>query len=153
MVEIIEINSNSELLKIWEIQLEAFQEDAKDSPDFSPGKEKYKELLEKREKFQINKILYNKEIIGAIFLREYGIKTRWKISRIFIKKKFQNKGIGTEILNKIEKQYSFVQEWFVETSQKNIESQKFYEKNGFIKQEIIKVTENLNTILFKKVIL
>lgn len=153
MIEVIEINSENELLKLWKIQLEAFQEDAQQSPEYSPGREKYETLLEKKEKFQINKVIFDKKIIGAIFLRKCERDTSWKISRIFLKKEFQNKGIGSEILKKIEKKYFCVQEWIVETPQKNIKSQKFYKKNGFVEQEIIKITENLNTILLKKVIL
>lgn len=139
--------------KIWEIQIKAFEKDSLDSSDFSPGNESFEDFYSKREKFIINKICFEESIIGAICIRKYLKESEWKISRIFILPEYQNRKIGTDVLKEIERKYYFVKKWLLETSENNVVSQKFYEKNGYCKKRILKITDNLNTILYEKIIL
>ena len=143
----------SELKLIWKIQIKAFENDFKENSDFSPGGETFEKFLGKKSKFIIKKICLNEKIIGALCIREYLKKDNWKISRIFILPEYQRKGYGKKTLTLLEEEYSFVKKWTLETSEKNIQSQNFYKKNGYIEKDVLEITKTLKTILYEKVML
>lgn len=141
---------NKDLIEVWKSQREAFKEDAKINPEFSPGNETIEEFYKKKSKFRIFKICLDKKIIGGICIRKYNDIFTWKLSRIFIYTKFQKMGLGSEIIHLLEKKLFFVKIWILETPENNLKNQKFYGKNGYLKIKKIKVSKNLTTLLYEK---
>ncbi|TDP26853.1 GNAT family N-acetyltransferase [Halanaerobium congolense] len=140
-----------ELFKLWEIQIKAFEEDSKINKDFSPGDQTYKEFEEWIKSYEAYTVIYNKVIVGGVFVREYNQKEVWKISRIFIKPSCQSSGIGTYVIREIESKYKDIAKvWILETPEKNLRSQKFYEQNGFFNIGITSATDKLKTINYRK---
>ena len=72
------------------------------------------------------------------------------INRIFLLPEYQNKGIGTQIMNFFEVTYSNIKKWTLCTPNKNYKSQFFYEKLGYRKVGEHKVTELLSLISYLK---
>ncbi|MEG2379870.1 MAG: GNAT family N-acetyltransferase [Bacilli bacterium] len=139
-----------DILEIWIIQKKSFQEDFKLNRDFSPAIETLESFTERTKKYDVFTILYNKHIVGGMFVKEYNTSRIWKLSRIFIEPEFQSKGIGSFVINYIQEKYKDVDTWILETPEKNKKGQIFYENNGFKNIGITKITENLNTINYIK---
>lgn len=140
-----------DVLKLWEIQKQAFQEDFLINQDFSPAIETLNKFIEKINSCNFYCIKYKGMIVGGVCIRKYKQKEIWKISRIFIEPSFQSKGIGSYVIQKIQTIYSNVNIWILETPVNNIKSHKFYEKNGFNKNNISTITNTLKTINYQKI--
>ena len=59
--------------------------------------------------------------------------SEYEILLIYVSKNFRKKGLGTELLNKIEKNNTRLKKIYLEVSKNNSEGISFYNKNKFIK--------------------
>jgi|NGEPerStandDraft_9_1074522.scaffolds.fasta_scaffold22928_2 ribosomal protein S18 acetylase RimI-like enzyme len=136
---------------ILNVQKEAFQADLEKYEDFetSPATEPIKKLLYKINKNIHYTILINDRIIGGAEVR-LDSPTECYINRIFVLPQYQDKGLGTRIMNFIENEYPNVMKWTLSTPHKNHRNQHFYEKFGYKKVGEHKVTEELNLIDYMK---
>lgn len=74
-------------------------------------------------------IYYNDEMIGEYtIIRKNDIYT---LDMLFISPDYESKGLGTRVLNDIEKSYDGVKTWIVETPSYSKRNHYFYEKAGF----------------------
>ncbi len=78
------------------------------------------------------KIIYNNKIAGGIFIYYPGGRTGI-LDGIFIKREYQGKGIAVKAVELVEKEFSQVEIWSVETPHKSYSNHRFYEKLGFVK--------------------
>lgn len=76
------------------------------------------------------KVIYNKAIVGGIIVTISG-KSFGRIDRIFVAPESQGKGIGSKVINLIEKEFPNVRVWDLETSSRQINNHCFYEKVGY----------------------
>ncbi|MCM3738039.1 GNAT family N-acetyltransferase [Bacillus cytotoxicus] len=76
------------------------------------------------------KIIYNETIVGGIIVTISG-KSFGRIDRIFVDSNYQGKGIGSKVITLIEKEFSNVRTWDLETSSRQINNHFFYEKMGY----------------------
>ncbi|WP_100372249.1 GNAT family N-acetyltransferase [Bacillus sp. FJAT-45037] len=76
------------------------------------------------------KVLQGKEIIGGIIITTSG-KSFGRIDRIFVDPNYQGKGIGSIVINLIEKEFPDVRIWDLETSSRQINNHYFYQKVGY----------------------
>lgn len=76
------------------------------------------------------KVIYDEAIVGGVIVTVSG-KSYGRIDRIFIAPDYQGKGIGSKVINFIEKEFPTVRTWDLETSGKQINNHRFYEKMGY----------------------
>ncbi len=68
-------------------------------------------------------------ILGDLFNIEK--KSEYEILLIYVCKNFRNKGLGTELLNKIKENNNHLKKIYLEVSKENIEGVSFYKKMNF----------------------
>ena len=78
------------------------------------------------------KIVADGQVIGGFIVREEA-NGRGMFMRAFIVPDFQNRGIGTHVMQFIESAYPGVDRWTLDTPEWNLRTQHFYEKNGYVK--------------------
>ncbi|PES72076.1 GNAT family N-acetyltransferase [Bacillus cereus] len=76
------------------------------------------------------KVIYNKTIVGGIIVTISG-KSFGRIDRIFVDPDSQGKGIGSKVIDLIEKEFPNVRAWDLETSSRQLNNHYFYEKMGY----------------------
>ncbi|MFS8354879.1 GNAT family N-acetyltransferase [Bacillus nitratireducens] len=76
------------------------------------------------------KVIYNKTIVGGIIVTISG-KSFGRIDRIFVDPDSQGKGIGSKVIDLIEKEFLNVRAWDLETSSRQLNNHYFYEKMGY----------------------
>ncbi|WP_257130257.1 GNAT family N-acetyltransferase [Bacillus pseudomycoides] len=76
------------------------------------------------------KVIYNKTIVGGIIVTISG-KSFGRIDRIFVDLDSQGKGIGSKVIDLIEKEFPNVRAWDLETSSRQLNNHYFYEKMGY----------------------
>jgi GNAT superfamily N-acetyltransferase len=69
---------------------------------------------------------------------------------IWVSPEQQGKGIGQKIWNYIERTYDQVTNWYLETPEFAVSNHRFYEKLGFVKQDIQKIDMGINLIIYRK---
>ncbi|HYK74939.1 MAG TPA: GNAT family N-acetyltransferase [Pseudoneobacillus sp.] len=93
----------------------------------------------------------NKELCGVISVRvEQNVLD---IHRLIVHPQHFRKGIANALMEFIQNKFENVESIIVSTGAKNTPAVTFYEKNGFLKTEEIKINENLILQTFKKDIL
>ncbi|EOP49043.1 acetyltransferase [Bacillus cereus VDM053] len=76
------------------------------------------------------KVIYNKTIVVGIIVTISG-KSFGRIDRIFVDPDSQGKGIGSKVIDLIEKEFPNVRAWDLETSSRQLNNHYFYEKMGY----------------------
>jgi len=76
------------------------------------------------------KVVYDEVIVGGVIVTVSG-KSYGRIDRIFIAPDYQGKGIGSKVIDLIEKEFPTVRTWDLETSSRQINNHRFYEKMGY----------------------
>lgn len=76
------------------------------------------------------KVIYNKTIVGGIIVT-ISVKSFGRIDRIFVDPDSQGKGIGSKVIDLIEKEFPNVRAWDLETSSRQLNNHYFYEKMGY----------------------
>ncbi|MFF2176328.1 GNAT family N-acetyltransferase [Lysinibacillus sp. NPDC058147] len=136
---------------LLEIQKEAFEDDLRkyEDHDTSPVNEPVERLLRKIELFKHYTIWHNNEIIGGIDVRDLK-DNKYRLNRIFISKKYQNKGLGSQIMKLVEEEFPSAVEWVLDTPHLNIRNHHFYEKMGYKKIGQHQINEKLILIDYTK---
>ena len=77
---------------------------------------------------------YNKTLVSFILGDLFNIEkiSEYEILLLYVCKDFRNKGLGTELLNKIEKNNNRLKKIYLEVSKNNSEGISFYKKMKFI---------------------
>ena len=132
---------------LLKIQQQAFAEDLKKYQDHetNPANEPIERLASKIELFLHYTIWYRHEIIGGIDVRDLK-QNRYRLNRIFLANDYQNKGLGSRIMQLIENEFPSAIEWHLDTPHLNTRNHYFYEKLGYKKLGEHQVSEKL--ILF-----
>lgn len=92
------------------------------------------------------KIMLEEKIVGVILASNTGTYHD-RIDRLYIDVEYQDKKLGTEVMNLIEKEFPYVTVWTLDTSKKSLRNQHFYEKLGYTKEY-----EDEDEIFYKKII-
>ncbi|MBD7963935.1 GNAT family N-acetyltransferase [Fictibacillus norfolkensis] len=77
------------------------------------------------------KVMYDGLLVGGIIATISG-KSYGRIDRIFINPEHQGNGIGSAVINLIEKEFPFVRAWDLETSSRQLNNHHFYKKMGYV---------------------
>ncbi|MET3658650.1 GNAT family N-acetyltransferase [Sporosarcina psychrophila] len=140
-----------EAQRLLEIQTEAFAEDLKRYEDYdtNPVNESIERLLRKIEAFFHYTIWLGDEIIGGADVRDLK-ENKYRLNRIFLSNEYQNKGLGSKIMELIESEFPSAIEWGLDTPYLNTRNHHFYEKLGYKKVGQHQITEKLFLIDYVK---
>lgn len=128
----------------------AYQNEAKlfKNPDIPPLKQTIDEVVDEFNKGIILKVLDEKQqIIGSV--RAYSEKGNVYIGKLMVHPEMQRNGIGTKLLEAIEKEYPG-QRYELFTSTKSISNIRLYERLGYKTYKEVQVSEDLHFIYLEK---
>ncbi|MCY9549444.1 GNAT family N-acetyltransferase [Lysinibacillus xylanilyticus] len=150
---VIKRTNETEAPILLEIQKEAFEDDLRkyEDHDTSPVNEPIERLLRKIELFIHYTIWHNNVIIGGIDVRDLK-DNKYRLNRLFISKKYQNKGLGSQIMKLVEKEFPSAVEWVLDTPHLNIRNHHFYEKLGYKKIGQHQINEKLVLFDYTKIV-
>lgn len=140
----------SDLKKILELQYLAYQSEAKLLNNFEipPLKQTYDEVEQEYTKGLLLKAIdENGEIIGSV--RAYIENTTAYIGKLIVHPEKQSQGIGTKLVEKIEKECS-VKRYEIFTSDKSLRTIRLYEHLGYVKFKEQKSSDNLSLVFLEK---
>ena len=139
---------------LYDIQVKAFESLLKKYEDYdiSPAKETIEYTIGRiNYPFGVYyKIIFEEKLIGGIRIQWWNNRTCYRISPIFILPEYQNRGIGREVINKVEKIYVRALTWELETILEEEKNCNFYERLGYRKTGESKKINSKTTIVFYK---
>ena len=95
------------------------------------------------------KIVFNNELVGAIFAFELDETSAWKIAQLYVLPQYEDRGIGSIAIEKFFKLHPEVTEWYADTILQEKQNIDFYKKHNF---EIIDVEEEQEGLSFATLI-
>ncbi|WML26892.1 GNAT family N-acetyltransferase [Neobacillus sp. OS1-33] len=142
-----------EIEDLLAIQKDVFAEDYAlyEDHDSTPVNETTKKLIENIERFFHFTIWLDNDIIGAIDIRLLDDK-RLRLSKLFLRNEYQNKGLGSKIIQLMESEFSLIKDWSLYTPYLNKRNHHFYEKLGYKKIGEVQVTEKLQLFKYEKIL-
>ncbi len=87
-------------------------------------------------------------IIGSV--RTFLARESGHIGKLIVHPDFQNRGIGTRLLNAAERQFPDAERYELFTGQKSARNLYFYGKNGYRAFKHVKVSEKLSLVFMEK---
>lgn len=148
MIKKIDITNPKFAKELLDVQIPSYKVEAEiiDFYEIPPLKDTVDTLQKCRETFF--GYYLNEELCGAISIKvEKGVMD---IIRLIVHPKHFRKGIAKMLLDFIENNEEGIETILVSTGSKNVPAVNFYEKNGFLKTEEIRVNERLSLTSFKK---
>jgi ribosomal protein S18 acetylase RimI-like enzyme len=147
-IEKTKINEVHELLAI---QKKAFRPDLKKYKDYktNPASEEVDFLIYRINHSMHYTIFIDGTIAGGICIIKRS-DTHFRLFRIFISPEYQNKGLGSNIISKMESTFPKVKTWSLNTPKDNRRNRHFYEKLGYKKNGEAKINDRLTLIEYKK---
>lgn len=139
-----------DLQEILDLQYFSYQSEAKlfNSTDIPPLKQTLNEVISEYEQGIILKATSSSnEIIGSV--RSYEKNDTVYIGKLMVKPSMQGNGIGTKLLNAIEKQYKG-KRYELFTSTKSIKNIDLYTRQGYKIFKEKKITEELTFVYLQK---
>ena len=133
------------------LQKKAYMSEAEIYNDFliPPLVQTLDEVKKEFEEYIFLKAVYNGQIVGSVRASLDDSKTCY-IGKLIVHPDFQNQGIGTDLMNKIELFFEDCNCFELFTGHKSWQNIKLYEKLGYSRYKIEKVTDNLCFIYFRK---
>jgi GNAT superfamily N-acetyltransferase len=127
----ISIAQQADALEILSLQQRAFQSEAKRYNNFEiePLKQTIEDILKDFNDYIFLKAILRNKIVGSVKLRK--IENKCWIGRLIVEPVLQRKGIGTEILEKLESIIADVNEYFLYTGNESKDNINFYRKSGY----------------------
>ena len=116
---------------ILELQKLSYQQEAQIYNDYNipPLKQTYDEILNDYDKMIILKAIEDNRIIGSV--RAYENNNSCYIGRLIVHPNFQNKGIGTKLMNKMEDKFTSVNRYELFTGYKSNKNLYLYKRLGY----------------------
>jgi ribosomal protein S18 acetylase RimI-like enzyme len=136
--------------EILDLQKLAYQSQAKIYNDYSlpPLTQTLEEVKVDFEDQIVLKATISKRIIGSV--RAYVDEETCYIGRLFVHPDFQNRGIGTELMNAIERTFNEAKRFRLFTGHRSDKSIYLYQKLGYKMIEIKRITDGLSIIHMEK---
>ena len=134
------IAEEKQVKTIVDMSVRAFETDVNvggtkgDCPPGYDSVEWHKQMAQEGHLYQA---MIGKDIVGAAVIFSDETKNTVYIGRIFIDSIYHRKGYGTHLMECIEKNYPFAEEFNLDTPSWNVRTNAFYEKLGYqiIKEE------------------
>ncbi|MBM7655932.1 GNAT family N-acetyltransferase [Neobacillus cucumis] len=144
-------SKHMEAYELLKLQKEAFHSDLIKYKDYfqSPAAESLNYFILKMQTSLHYSIFVDGRLAGGICVVKQ-TKDHYYLYRIFLGSEFQNKGLGSKILQELEKQFPHVKKWSLDTPKDNRRNRHFYEKLGYIKTGEQQITKYLTLIFYEK---
>ena len=94
------------------------------------------------------KAIENGKIIGSV--RAHKEAQICKIGRLIVHPDFQNKGLGKQLMKRIEKEFSEVDKYELFTGHRSHKNLKFYQKLGYQECQRKRIHDNLELVYLEK---
>jgi isopentenyldiphosphate isomerase/N-acetylglutamate synthase-like GNAT family acetyltransferase len=118
--------------------------------DTSPVTQTMERFLKRFDIGEYYKILYKGSLAGSVFVYEKEPGTM-KLHIINIREEYQNKGIGQEVIRRLELMYPQADSWELETILSETRNCHLYEKMGYIQSgELRHINDKLTLVNYKK---
>jgi GNAT superfamily N-acetyltransferase len=136
---------------LQKIQNEAFQKDLDSYQDFetNPACESIDQMLYKINASDYYAIYFEDQIIGGVAVQKK-VGFEYRISPMYLSPIYQNKGLGTQIINLLFPLYSDARLWTLSTPKPSLRNGHFYEKFGFISVGEHYINERLTLTHYQK---
>ncbi len=143
-----EINDSADILILQKV---AFISEAELYNDFNiePLTQTLDSIEEDFKNYVFLKAEYKNRIVGSVKARETG-DFCW-IGRLIVAPEFQNRGIGRELMTRIENEFPATKEYLLCTGYKSYKNIKLYESLGYLKSEVFCDERNNNLQLVKMI--
>lgn len=141
----------SDAQEILLLQKKAYMSEAEIYNDFliPPLVQTMDEIKKEFEKSIFLKAVDSGRIIGSVRASSDDSKTCY-IGKLIVHPDFQNQGIGTDLMNEIEALFGDCNSFELFTGHKSWKNIKLYEKLGYSRYKMEKITDNLHFIYFRK---
>jgi len=118
--------------------------------DTSPGNETVEKILNRFDQLATDYYLIENEnkIVGAIRIVRNEKENVYRVSPIFILPEHHGKGIAQEVFELIEKEYSWVAKWQLDTILQEQQLCYLYEKLGYRKTGVEEIISDKMTIVY-----
>ena len=146
-------SKHSEANELLKIQKEAFHSDLIKYKDYhtSPATESLDYFFFRMQNSLHYSIFVDGRLAGGICLVKQ-TKNHYYLYRIFLGSEFHNKGLGSKILQQLERQFPKVKKWSLDTPMDNRRNRHFYEKFGYKKTGEQQINEYLTLINYEKIL-
>ena len=140
-----------DLPEILDLQKSAFHEAAVryNNPNIPPMQQTLPELEKEFDEQLILKAEENSKIIGSV--RAYSKNNVCYIGKLIVHPQYQNRGIGSMLMNEIEKRFDSVQRYELFTGSKDEKNIFLYTKLGYKIFEEKTIKDNLVIVFMEKV--
>jgi len=147
---IIEQAKLKDVKEILDLQKLAYKSEAEIYNDYTipPLIQSFKEIETDFENQTFLKVLVDGKIIGSV--RAYMINETCFIGRLIVHPDFQNRGIGTRLMNEIESYFSKARRFELFTGYKSERNIYLYQKLGYQIFKREKVNKNLELVYMEK---
>ena len=147
---IIEKATVSDAEELLALQKLAYRSEAEIYNDFSiPPMVQTLENMEEDFKNQFFlKAVMDGRILGSV--RAYSKEGTCYIGRLVVHPDFQNRGIGTRLMNEIEKIFNGCKRFELFTGDKSEKNLQLYQKRGYLIFKTAKITEQTNVVFLEK---
>ena len=144
-------SKNTEAYELLKIQREAFYSDLMKYKDYdtNPATESLEYFLFRMQNSLHYSIFVEDKLAGGIciVIQTY---THYYLSSIFLSSRFQNKGLGSKIVQELERRFPHVRKWSLHTPKDDHRNRHFYEKLGFKKTGKEPINQYLTLINYEK---
>jgi GNAT superfamily N-acetyltransferase len=136
--------------EILELQKAAYQSEAQRYNDWTipPLTQTLEETQNEIDSLVFLKATYQQRIIGSV--RAFADGNTCFISRLFVHADFQRKGIGTRLMERIERLFPTVDRYELCTGDRSLKSIRFYHRLGYRKTETKKQTDKVDIVIMEK---
>ena len=134
----------ADLETIWELQKLAYQSEALINDDWNipPLTQSFEELCAEYDRRVFLKAVVSDHLVGSVRAHENNYSCH--IGRLIVHPEWQGRGIGTALMNEIEKQFSTVGYYELFTGHKSERNIRLYEKLGYT------IYQNQDNLVFMK---
>ncbi|MFX1396735.1 MAG: GNAT family N-acetyltransferase [Promethearchaeota archaeon] len=146
----IRLAEEDDLEEILYLQKTAYQSQAEIHNDYNiaPLHQTIEEIKQEFLKTIVLKAIKNNKIIGSV--RAFQDKGTCYIGRLMVHPEYQNQGIGTLLMEKIENYFSYIDRFELFTGYKSKKNLYLYQKLGYTIFKSEKVSENLKHLFLEK---
>lgn len=140
----------TDLGEILDLQHRSYQSEAEIYHDYAiqPLVQTLPELLEEYASQLILKAVLDHRIVGSV--RAYEVDGTCMVGKLIVDTDYQNKGIGTKLMNEVEESFSHCMRFELFTGHKSERNLYLYNKLGYRTFKSLVVDENLTLIYLEK---
>lgn len=142
--------SEEDLLEILQLQKKAFERVAieENNFDIQPLKQTYDDIVQEFKKRKFLKYILNGAIVGSV-RGHVDDQNICYVGKLIVHPDFQNAGIGTALMEELEKHFRACDSFEIFTSQNSENTLRLYKKLGYT-ETYVKEVDNVSIVFMKR---